>query len=432
MKYFFDGKILRAPASSQQAIKEHNLRRAFHCVYAEKRVSRAQIAKTLQLTPTTVSSLIDELIGLELVRETGDGFAASPGRKPIMLEINRDAMQIPVISFRRTGLRYVLYDFSCGEVESAFLPFPPELRPKPYNGQGRVEYRFTDGSWLSSLAIRMFDEQTKLLDRQRVGAVGLVMPGTFQWGDGKFTSAVLQIRGGIDAVIQAVRSQFHNVPLLAGNDSAFLACAEYAAANEPGELVFVNISHGVGAGIIQNGQLFGGMSDSPCEIGHMSVDIDGLQCVCGNCGCLERYINQDDLVREACGNARIAPEWEVLCDAYRRGNPVVVAAVDQRIRYLLLGISNLVCALGARHIVLGGGIEGLGDEFLRKVRERAPEIGNARRMAGLRFRYTTLAANGECLGAARRFIDHCLPIVSRSRGRDFAREDAVYAFGQSG
>ena len=56
-------------------------------------------------------------------------------------------------------------------------------------------------------------------------------------------------------------------------------------------MVTVNIGHGVGAGIVLNGQIFHGEHDLAGEIGHMTIDLSGRICSCGNIGCWQTFIS---------------------------------------------------------------------------------------------------------------------------------------------
>lgn len=58
---------------------------------------------------------------------------------------------------------------------------------------------------------------------------------------------------------------------------------------------------GVGAGVVQNGAVFDGHKGYAGEIGHISIDVNGPRCQCGNYGCLELYCSAIEFVKEASG-----------------------------------------------------------------------------------------------------------------------------------
>ena len=79
---------------------------------------------------------------------------------------------------------------------------------------------------------------------------------------------------------------FPRAVLLIGNDSAAYAYGEKNLPRQMGSknLIYINYTHGIGAGIIIDGKIFNDTKHNTGEIGHMSIDMNGPQCVCGNQG----------------------------------------------------------------------------------------------------------------------------------------------------
>ena len=96
--------------NSQQVIKEENIKQLFDLINKHRDISRAGLVRITKLSPTTVSTLIDELVAMGLVTETGLAKTTLAGRKPIKLKIAPDGLQIPVFSLNRWGIQYTLYD----------------------------------------------------------------------------------------------------------------------------------------------------------------------------------------------------------------------------------------------------------------------------------------------------------------------------------
>ena len=81
---------------SQQVIKEDNIKLLFNLVRQNEEISRAELVRITILSPTTVSTLVDELLQENLLMESGFGTSDMPGRKPINLRIRAEGRQIPV------------------------------------------------------------------------------------------------------------------------------------------------------------------------------------------------------------------------------------------------------------------------------------------------------------------------------------------------
>jgi len=89
-----------------------------------------------------------------------------------------------------------------------------------------------------------------------------------------------------------------NVPVYLDNDANVAALGEYYFGGLVGvaNLIYVCVGTGIGGGIIIAGQLYHGASGSAGEIGHMTIDINGTRCPCGNSGCWETLASMDSSI----------------------------------------------------------------------------------------------------------------------------------------
>jgi len=158
-------------------------------------------------------------------------------------------------------------------------------------------------------------------------------------------------------------------------------------------LVFITLGTGIGGGIITNGQIYRGVSGSAGEIGHMTIDINGPLCGCGNKGCFEALASGTALEREA--KAKIAEGARTSIPKYAKesgsrisAKSVYLAAQDgdklaneliaQLGYYLGVGLANLINIFNPQLVVIGGGVSRMGEMLLKParktVRERAFEL----------------------------------------------------------
>jgi glucokinase len=147
------------------------------------------------------------------------------------------------------------------------------------------------------------------------------------------------------------------------------------------------------------------------EIGHISIDYKGIPCSCGNRGCLERYICIPAICQEA---AKIlgqeSADFETVCRAYAQGHAGIVEMLCGKARLLAVGISNLIAAHPVTHIVLGGGIEQLGDRFLEQVQQAVQTVGFRKYMNRLTVTYTVSPSGNGALGAVWNYMYHQMKI----------------------
>lgn len=407
-----------------QVIKQANLKRVFDLIRHTKVTSRANIAKKLKLSPTTISSLVECLVRLGYVRYVGIGDSTT-GRKPVLFEINPNGMQIPVISFKPTGLQYYLYDCALNPIESLFVPYPETIQPIFVRGDSPVKYRNIDGNIYVEMVVDLIQNKSALLDSKKIEVICLTLSGTFSWEDGAFSSSVLQVKAPSEFV-NRIKDRL-GVSILVGNESASLAYAEKCLIGQDFKnLIFVNICFGVGAGIIIDGKLFTGAGGLAGEMGHISINYNGRTCFCGNKGCLERYVSQnaiidsilnsiqngtESLVSEICDGNYQNISFDMLRVAYEKGDKLVHKILEIAAKRLVLGLSNMVCALSCYNIVLGGGIENLGLPFLNLVQYCIKRLGFRKGMDKVKVRYTKTQCNAECLGVSEYFFDNFFKII---------------------
>jgi predicted NBD/HSP70 family sugar kinase len=87
-------------------------------------------------------------------------------------------------------------------------------------------------------------------------------------------------------------SERAGVPVVLNNTAHLAALAEvvWGAAADVRNMIYVKMSHGVGAGLLINGEIYRGSIGAAGELGHVSIDDNGPACACGNRGCLELYV----------------------------------------------------------------------------------------------------------------------------------------------
>jgi glucokinase len=106
----------------------------------------------------------------------------------------------------------------------------------------------------------------------------------------------------------------YNIPVYLDNDANVAALGEYYFGGVTGvaNLLYVCVGTGIGGGIIIDGQLYHGASGSAGEIGHMTIDINGTRCPCGNFGCWETLASGTALAREAVKQIKAGAQTSIL------------------------------------------------------------------------------------------------------------------------
>lgn len=201
---------------------------------------------------------------------------------------------------------------------------------------------------------------------------------------------------------------------------ATLGEAWTGAARGARNVIGITIGTGIGGGIILDGKLYHGASDVAGEIGHMTIDIEGRRCKCGNYGCLEAYASGTNIALRARERVE-AGEASALRDMVDGDLARITAAlvyeasgaedelareiVRDTARFLGAGIANLLNAVNPEVVVIAGGVTRAGDalfEPLRtEVRRRAfrPAVDACRIVPGI------LPGTAGVVGAVKTFLE---------------------------
>ena len=176
-----------------------------------------------------------------------------------------------------------------------------------------------------------------------------------------------------------------NIPFHIENDANIAALGEQwkGAGEGAKDCVTVTLGTGVGGGVVVDGQLVRGETGAAGEIGHLTIDTEGLfDCTCGKKGCLETVASATGIMHlarkfalEYVGDsnvkARIDDGAEVtskdIFDAAKEGDYFGLQVVDRFAHYLGLACSHLANILNPSKIVLAGGVAQAGDFLLEKV-----------------------------------------------------------------
>ena len=401
----------KEPASSKnktanlQLVKETNKTLVFGLIFRHGPLSRAEIAKITKLSPTTVSSLVAELLEENIIIETGVGTSATSGRKPILLEINPGGGYVVSFEMLEDGFKCYLYDFLCNEKSGA------RIKAK--------DYANIENDMLSAIE-RILSQ--KGINKEKLLGICISIPALYDADSQKIiTSTVLPVQEGNEFILR-IREKYPETPLLVENESNLYAYAEKAFGMGAGaeNLVFIDISAGIGAGIIIGGKMFTGVGNMAGEIGHMSIDINGTRCKCGNRGCLEvmasvpaitqRIIfgimsGRDTVVRDLAGNDLNRIDMELIGKAFTNGDPFIVEVIDEISARLATGINNIINVLNPGVVVIGGEITKLGDLFLDMVKAKINAIALKPCLEKVELRYSGVKGNMATLGGARYLLD---------------------------
>ncbi|MGC8777352.1 MAG: ROK family protein, partial [Candidatus Caldatribacteriaceae bacterium] len=123
---------------------------------------------------------------------------------------------------------------------------------------------------------------------------------------------------------------------------------------------------GTGGGVVYRGRIVRGLNGSCGEIGHTTIDPEGVLCYCGNRGCLEQYTSTAAILRALKEEEGREVNFAEVIARYLQGDPIVVNVLRRAGYFLGKGIANVINLLNPQAVVLGGE---LSQRFLIYVEE---------------------------------------------------------------
>lgn len=227
------------------------------------------------------------------------------------------------------------------------------------------------------------------INKETVKAIGIGVPGIAKPNSGEVIYCVNL--GWNNVPLKQDLEKELNIPVFVDNDATVAGLAEYkiGAMKNCESGVFITLGTGVGGGIVINGKVRAGFNGVGSEIGHMIVGENFYPCNCGRNGCLETFTsstalinytrklisegNETSIVNKAKGSLQDI-NGKIIFEAAKEGDYVANKAVDRLVKYLAIGITNIINIIDPEIIALGGGLSGAGDFLLAKVQEEVERV----------------------------------------------------------
>ena len=322
----------------------------FEQVRANGQMPRMDVARTLNISPGSVTTITSDLIARGLLQEVEDSQRGpNRGRPPIALRVaplSRFVVGMKLSDERHTA---VLLDLA-GNVVAGAHQTSAALRQSTHEILAEV-------STLMGKLLQKAGRVTADISAVGIGLPGLVdaCTGIVRWSP-VMTETDMPLRDQLSASL--------GLPVSLDNDTNLLTLAElwFGAGRGISNFAVVTIERGVGMGLVLNNRLFRGALGPGMELGHTKVQLDGALCRCGQRGCLEAYVADYALIREAGTALDRDPRMdssavtmiETLYQEANAGNEAALAIFSRAGRFLSVGLANIVQLFDPERIILSG------------------------------------------------------------------------------
>ena len=254
------------------------------------------------------------------------------------------------------------------------------------------------------------------IDPSQLSSISIAAAGAINLDKGLITSSP-NLPGWNDIPLRDIVKGKYKVNTLLMNDANAAALGElhFGAGKGVDNLILLTLGTGIGGGIIINGKLYSGQCGSAGEIGHMTIDVNGPRCSCGNVGCLEVLASGTAVAKEAVRRIRQGERSsltkiaegnienitaEKVSIAAQGGDSLALEVVSKAAFYLGVGMVNLVNIFNPEMIIVGGGMAKMGDLLLNPARQVVRERAFRLSAEAVRIVLAQLGNNAGVLGAA--------------------------------
>ncbi|MDD3413758.1 MAG: ROK family protein [Lachnospiraceae bacterium] len=323
--------------------------------------SRVELAKATGLTQASITKIVASLIHSNILRETGNLECNERGRKSIGLQLNGDSGKVIALKFSRSSISVGVFDIS------------GHLYTK--NTFRITEQKTLDVSFQHTIAI--IGEYMTAYDN--IMAIGVAIPGPYLKKLNKIALSTEFHDWTSFSPKKTLEAKF-NLPVFTIHDVNAATLAHWWSSNSSKSthsLGYILLGEEISGGLIIDDHLFEGSLGTSIEIGHISMDLNGELCRCGNRGCLEQYCSTTAIIKKAKKLLVCHPEsglnqykeltYYDIFNEFEKGDKLAHDIIKEACEYIGYGVINFIYTCNPDIIILGDQMTRAGSFLLETV-----------------------------------------------------------------
>jgi predicted NBD/HSP70 family sugar kinase len=325
-------------------------------IRASQPISRADLARRSGLGRSTISQIVEQLIGENWVRE---GAMGSPprGRRPTMVGLNENLVAIAVDIHPRQA-SVALVDLN-GRLLSRW--------PVPLTSDPGASMR---------LILDCVQRMHRSDSRKSIEGVGISLPGRVNPATQRLIFAPNLKWPDFD--IKKMVETKMGLPVWMENDATACLLAELTFARMDGvrDAVLVAVAEGVGTCVMTNGQLVSGSNGMAGEFGHVPIDPNGPRCGCGKKGCWEMFGSTRAALRyyrDLRPKSHVATFQELL-NLAEEGDVSAAQALTMQAQGIGRGLRMIIAGLSPSTILIAGDVTSAWHRFGPAIEKEALDL----------------------------------------------------------
>ena len=264
----------------QGTVRALNRRLLLRLLREQGPTSRTDLAELSGLSSGAITRIVGELIEEGFLVEQSVG-ASTGGRRPVLLDLDTSVRVVAGLKLMDDAILAVLVDLKGTVVAESRTPLTAHGIDAVLDRATAAVNDLLTGAGAS---------------RDRLGGIGLCMPGSIDWRAG--VCKLSPFFGWVEVPVAELLHARTGVPVSVDNDVNALAVAEslFGPSRQVRDFAVVTLGRGVGAGLVQAGRVYRGSRGGAGEFGHTVSEVGGLPCECGKSGCVEAYVGEHALL----------------------------------------------------------------------------------------------------------------------------------------
>lgn len=327
---------------NQEIIKQNNIKLLLSSLLELRPISRVALAKKIHMSPTSITRITSMLISKGLVVET-DIQSQGVGRHAVMLDTVATSAYALGIEIRSKSIKYALTNLhkECTAIYTYHCPTPNRT--------------------LDELADIVYREginflETNNISYDKITGIGVCVPGVVD-NRNNIVELSTQLKWKNQDILAKLEPLF-NKPMILENDSKARIIGEKCMHNIPDgvDSALLIIGSGVSAAAMSRGELVRGFRNAAGEIGHISLERDGVICDCNRKGCLQTRLSDKFLINLAKQYDETVAALPDITAAYRDNKEWAVNIIEKFKSTFLLTLDIIESCYNPVVVIVSGSV----------------------------------------------------------------------------
>lgn len=387
---------------NKEAVTPNTTSQIYNIIRKSGEINRMGITELSGVSKSTISLQINKLIRLGLVEEE---LPCDSSQRKLKLKIRKDVGYIAGLFLGISKLTMAVFSLDMQIVSEREYHFDSIREPVSCNKQ----------------IISLLKALCKELDIAKLWGIGIGFPFPVNFKEGKPDSPP-NVPLWDDFPLKAMYEKEFGCPVLIDNDVNVMAFGEGIKGCTHGEsdFLFIKLGTGIGSGLIVEGEIYRGANGCAGDIGHIGVNGETVQCICGNKGCLEAVAGGLALARKAeqLAASGTSPYLKELMEQGIKlealhihegamlGDFACIQLIREAGRAIGEVTAKLVNFFNPSSIIFGGGVSGFGNLLIGAIREtivhRSPHLATFE----LNVAVSELKSKAGPIGAGALILEH--------------------------